>query len=74
MSGWPESPVWENTIRALTAAGYHNVTVVAAAPELPDGGGPGHWGRLAAYSVARFLPFGAASPLAFNLQAYGQRH
>jgi len=59
--------------RALTAAGFCNVTVVAAAPELPDGKGPGHWGRLAAYSVARFLPGGAASPLAFNLQAYGQR-
>jgi 2-polyprenyl-3-methyl-5-hydroxy-6-metoxy-1,4-benzoquinol methylase len=69
--------------RALTAAGFHDVTVLAAAPELPGdpahaGVGPstwlgaGHWGRLAAYRVARALPGGAASPLAFNLQAYGR--
>lgn len=62
--------------RALTTAGFHDVTVLAAAPELPGhpaGGGVGHWGRLAAYHVARALPGGAASPLAFNLQAYGRR-
>jgi hypothetical protein len=56
--------------RALTAAGLRDVTVVTAAPELP---GSRHWGRLAAYRVARALPGGASSPLAFNLQAYGRR-
>jgi trans-aconitate methyltransferase len=56
--------------RALTAAGLRDVTVVAAAPELP---GAGHWTRRAAYRVARALPGGASSPLAFNLQAYGRR-
>jgi SAM-dependent methyltransferase len=56
--------------RALTAAGLRDVTVVAAAPELP---GARHWGRLAAYHVARALPGGASSPFAFNLQAYGRR-
>lgn len=69
--------------RALTAAGFRDVTVLAAAPELPGDPararvglstllGAGHWGRLAAYHVARALPGGAASPLAFNLQAYGR--
>ena len=70
--------------RALTAAGFHDVTVLAAAPELPEDPArarlsPSTWlaagrmGRLAAYHVARALPGGAASPLAFNLQAYGRR-
>ena len=62
--------------RALAAAGFRDVTVVAAAPELPGDGAAGrlgHLGRLSAYHVARTLPGGAASPLAFNLQAYGRR-
>lgn len=65
--------------RALTAAGLRDVTVVAAAPELdesPAGStmrAAGHWGRLMAYYVARAIPGGASSPLAFNLQAYGRR-
>ena len=63
-------------LSALTTAGYRDVTVGPAAPELPEGAArdrSGHWGRLAAYHVARGLPGGAASPLAFNLQAYGRR-
>ena len=62
--------------RALTRSGFQDVTVLAAAPELPGGPSgrrPGLWGRLAAFHVARALPGGAASPLAFNLQAYGRR-
>lgn len=59
--------------RALTATGFTDVTVMAAAPELPDARGIGSWGRVAAYNLARVLPGGAASPLAFNLQAYGRR-
>jgi hypothetical protein len=62
--------------RALTATGFVDVTVMAAAPELPGDRSAArldHWGRLAAYYAARALPGGAASPLAFNLQAYGRR-
>jgi 2-polyprenyl-3-methyl-5-hydroxy-6-metoxy-1,4-benzoquinol methylase len=61
--------------RALAAAGFREVTVMAAAPELPGDGAAGHLGRLgrlSAYHVARVLPRGAATPLAFNLQAYGR--
>ncbi len=57
--------------RALARAGFRDVTVVAAAPELPERSG--RWARLAAFRLARALPGGAASPLAFNLQAYGRR-
>ena len=59
--------------RALRESGFIEVTVVAAAPELPGSGGAGSWGRVAAFHVARAIPGGAASPLAFNLQAYGRR-
>jgi 2-polyprenyl-3-methyl-5-hydroxy-6-metoxy-1,4-benzoquinol methylase len=59
--------------RALTESGFTDVTVMAAAPELAEGHGAGVWGRVAAFRVARALPGGAASPLAFNLQAYGRR-
>lgn len=62
--------------RALSATGFRDVTVVAAAPELPEnpsGARLSSLGRLAAYHVSRALPGGAASPLAFNLQAYGRR-
>lgn len=59
--------------RSLTTAGFTDVTVMAAAPELPGSRGIGFWGRVAAFNVARVLPGGAASPLAFNLQAYGRR-
>jgi trans-aconitate methyltransferase len=61
--------------RALTATGFCDVTVLAAAPELPEDparGRAAHWGRLTAFHLARALPGGAASPLAFNLQAYGR--
>jgi SAM-dependent methyltransferase len=56
---------------ALARAGFRDVTVVAAAPELPERSG--RWARLAAFRLARALPGGAASPLAFNLQAYARR-
>ena len=49
---------------------------MAAAPELPGDGGGGRsavWAGSRPTSVARTLPGGAASPLAFNLQAYGRR-
>ncbi len=62
--------------RALASCGFREVSVMAAAPELagdPSADRLGRAGRLAAYYVARALPGGAASPLAFNLQAYGRR-
>ena len=62
--------------RALTASGFRDVAVTAAAPELAENSGragSANWGRLAAFRLARALPGGAASPLAFNLQAYGRR-
>lgn len=62
--------------RALTGAGFRDVTVQAAAPELSDGPARARvdrWARLAAFHTARALPGGAALPLAFNLQAYGRR-
>lgn len=57
---------------ALERAGFHDVTVVAAAPELPERSASS-WPRLAAFRLARALPLGIVSPLAFNLQAYGRR-
>ncbi len=59
--------------RALREAGFTDVTVTVAAPELAEPSGLGSFGRIAAYHVARIIPGGAASPLAFNLQAYGRR-
>jgi SAM-dependent methyltransferase len=60
-------------VRAMTSAGFTDVKVVAAAPELPEGRRLSRWGRMAAFHVARAIPGGAASPLAFNLQVYGRR-
>jgi trans-aconitate methyltransferase len=61
--------------RALSDAGYRDVTVHAGAPELPEGtvNRADRAVRLAAYHVARVLPGGAALPFSFNLQAYGRR-
>lgn len=58
--------------RALERSGFCEVSVVAAAPELPDGF-VRRSARLAAFRLARALPGGAASPLALNLQAYARR-
>jgi hypothetical protein len=58
--------------RALERAGFHDITVMPAMPELPDGNGS-RWPRLAAFRLACALPSGASSPLAFNLQAYARR-
>jgi 2-polyprenyl-3-methyl-5-hydroxy-6-metoxy-1,4-benzoquinol methylase len=60
--------------RALAAAGFADITVSVAAPELPgSSAGERHWARLMAFHLARAVPGGARSPLAFNLQAYGRR-
>jgi trans-aconitate methyltransferase len=60
--------------RALTAAGFRDVEVVAAAPELPAAGSAlDRLTRLALFHLARAIPAGAALPIALNLQAYGRR-
>jgi len=62
--------------RALSSAGFRDVTVAAGAPELP--GDPHRLTRdrlvrLTAYRLARAIPGGASLPFSFNLQAYGRR-
>ncbi|HYT66988.1 MAG TPA: class I SAM-dependent methyltransferase [Vicinamibacterales bacterium] len=61
--------------RALSEAGFRDVTVQTAVPELPEAPGfsADRMVRLATYYVARVLPGGAALPISFNLQAYGRR-
>jgi 2-polyprenyl-3-methyl-5-hydroxy-6-metoxy-1,4-benzoquinol methylase len=60
---------------ALAGAGYRQVAVAAGAPELPEHQGArlDRFVRLTAFHAARALPFGASTPLSFNLQAYGRR-
>ncbi len=62
---------------ALERAGFVDVTVHAAAPEIPDGAGARRTVRVAflrgTAAAARALPGGARSPLAMNLQAYARR-
>lgn len=60
--------------RALAAAGFRDVDVVAAAPELPAAASTlDRLTRLATFHLARAIPAGASLPIAFNLQAYGRR-
>lgn len=60
--------------RALAAAGFRDVAVVAAAPELPTSGSTlDRLVRLATFHVARAIPGGPSLPIALNLQAYGRR-
>jgi SAM-dependent methyltransferase len=60
---------------ALVREGYSDVSVLPAAPELPPR--EGRRGeivvRRAAFAVARAVPGGVHTPLAFNLQAYARR-
>ena len=58
--------------RALEAEGFSDVTVVAGAPELPDGVASRLVRRLA-FLPARLIPGAVHTPLAFNLQAYARR-
>jgi SAM-dependent methyltransferase len=67
----------ESLRRALERAGFVDVTVGSAAPELPST--PGLRGSLSRASrriihdAARLLPGGLHTPLTLNLQAYGRR-
>ncbi len=59
---------------ALSVAGFRDVAVVAAAPELPAAASTlDRVMRLATFQLSRAIPAGASLPIAFNLQAYGRR-
>lgn len=60
---------------ALQRAGYRDVRVEIAAPELPPGGArarAGNAARLAVWRLGLLLPRGAESPLSLHLQAYAR--
>jgi hypothetical protein len=62
----------------LTATGFDSVDLSVGAPELlPYGGSPGALAanalRLTCYHLARALPWGTHSPLAFNLHAFARK-
>lgn len=63
--------------RALERAGFVDVEVGAAAPELPATpglrGAVSRASRRAVHGAARLLPGGLHTPLTLNLQAYGRR-
>ena len=62
---------------ALRREGFTGLTVSVAAPEMPEGAGASpaadRFVRTVLYGVARALPMGTRTPLAFNLQAYARR-
>lgn len=62
---------------ALHRAGFEDVSVVPAAPELYEGDGferkADHALRLTLYAAARVVPGGVHLPVSLNLQAYGRR-
>jgi hypothetical protein len=62
---------------ALRRESFTKVRVTVAVPEMPEGqGAPSAADRLVrsvSYGVARALPLGIRTPLAFNLQAYARR-
>lgn len=62
---------------ALERERFRDIVVEVAAPEMPEGTtAPSALDRLArigAFRVARLLPGGTRTPLAFNLQAYARR-
>ena len=61
---------------ALTREGFADVSVHVAAPESPEGIGPGatldRLVRSAVYAAARIIPGALRTPLALNLQCYGR--
>jgi SAM-dependent methyltransferase len=63
--------------RALATAGFDAIQVGVGAPELPPGNGlkglSSRGFRCSVYTAARWLPFGAHTPLALNLQAYARK-
>jgi 2-polyprenyl-3-methyl-5-hydroxy-6-metoxy-1,4-benzoquinol methylase len=59
--------------RALAREGFHAITVVTGAPEMPPGDGNGRLLRRLVFTSARTVPGAVHTPLALNLQAYGRR-
>jgi len=62
---------------ALRREDFEHISVTVAAPEMPEGHGAlsvaDRLVRTLSYTVARALPLGTRTPLAFNLQAYARR-
>ena len=62
---------------ALQRERFFGITVEVAAPEMPEGhGAPSaadRFVRTISHGIARALPMGTRTPLAFNLQAYARR-
>ncbi len=65
--------------RALTGAGFTDVRVEPAAPEIVQPGDASAFGRFrmnamrrSAYALARLMPGGTRTPLTFHLQAYAR--
>lgn len=59
--------------RALEREQFTDVTVIAGAPELPNGSFASGLLRRAVFTAARHLPGAVHTPLALNLQAYARR-
>ena len=62
---------------ALVRAGFTEVVLRPAAPELPPSTSGAAWrgqlARLTLFRLARAIPFGARLPITFNLQAYARK-
>ena len=59
--------------RALSREAFRDITILAGAPEMPSGSGPGRLLRRIVFTSARALPGALHTPLALNLQAYARR-
>jgi SAM-dependent methyltransferase len=57
---------------ACQRAGFVDIALSVAPPELPDGA-VSHVARMLPYTIARLLPGGVHLPFAFNLQVYARR-
>ncbi|HSC28324.1 MAG TPA: class I SAM-dependent methyltransferase [Vicinamibacterales bacterium] len=58
---------------ALVRAGFDSISLDVGVPERPPDAPLGNAVRLGLYRVARALPSGTSTPLAFNLQAFARR-
>ena len=59
--------------RALERAGFADIAIEAAAPELPPGSWTSAAARKALWHAARAVPFGVHTPIALHLQAFARR-
>ena len=58
---------------ALAREGFHRITIVTGAPEMPPGDGNSRLLRRLVFTSARTVPGAVRTPLALNLQAYARR-